>query len=142
MTSQLCKNPKPDGSWCGVPITWGEIEGGKKRPFEVDTGQIHKCQYYKPKSFTPKQQEPIKESSTGNKTLDFGIKGEIENLTSYVQGLGTAILAIRSILKTGVANTHGEDIADKIEKLSEELAETQTALHFETKKNLERGNNK
>ena len=49
----LCKNQKPDGSWCGVPIEWREIENGKKRPFEVDTQQMHKCPYYKPKFATP-----------------------------------------------------------------------------------------
>lgn len=44
-----CKNLKPSGEICGVPIEWREIEGGKKRPFEMDTGQQHYCPYWKPK---------------------------------------------------------------------------------------------
>lgn len=49
-----CKNLKPDGSFCMVPIEWREIgvkpDGSpKKRPFETDTGNQHECPYYNKK---------------------------------------------------------------------------------------------
>jgi hypothetical protein len=59
MKTAYCKNPKPDGNWCMVPIEWREVEtdyGLKKRPFELDTGQIHKCPYYKPGQRQAKQE--------------------------------------------------------------------------------------
>lgn len=108
----------------------------RKNPKESD-GTIHdynRCLEIKAQKGIGKK--AIQQSSTGSKQLDYGIKGEIEHIKFHIEGIEMAILALRSMVKTGLTGVAGEDYADKIEKLSDELAETQTALAFETRKNL------
>ena len=65
-----CSNKKPDGSWCGVPIEWRQVgqkpDGSpKKRPFEIDTDEMHNCPYYKPmKNFKQVAQKVEQEITT------------------------------------------------------------------------------
>ena len=121
-----CSNKKPDGSWCGVPIEWREMEGQykpngdlKKRPFEVDTGNMHNCPYWKKTFSKPTGNNKPKSTQEGiiNEQLNNGVKIEklekdVREIKVQISELGKALAQI-SNFKASQLKKHEEPVDDE-----------------------------